>query len=302
MPDATVVKRDGPVGFIGLGIMGRPMALNLARAGFELVAWNRTRSRSEALAAVGATVAANVPEVFSKCETVVLMLADESAVDAVLDRRGPGFRALVRDRTIIQMGTFGPEYAAALAADVARAGGSYVEAPVSGSRGPAEAGSLVAMLAGDEEAVTDVLPIVEAMCGRHFVCGAVPSALTTKLAVNVFLITMATGLAETFRFAEAGGVDPRVLRDVLDAGPMASPLSRGKAAKLVDGDFTPQAAIADVLKNSVLIDEAATARGTAVPLVSLCRELYQQAVDLGLAKADMIAVGHAIAARSARTE
>lgn len=302
MPDAPTVERGGPVGFIGLGIMGRPMALNLARAGFDLVVWNRTRSRSEALEAAGAKVAANPTEVFLRCRTVVLMLADEAAVDAVLDRHGPDFGVPVHDRTIIQMGTFGPGYAAALAAEVERAGGSYIEAPVSGSRGPAEEGSLVAMLAGDEPAITGALPIVEAMCGRHFVCGAVPAALTTKLAVNVFLITMATGLAETFRFAEASGVDPRVLREVLDVGPMASPLSRGKSAKLVDGDFTPQAAIADVHKNSVLIDEAAAATGTAVPLLSVCRQLYRQAVDLGLGQDDMIAVGRAIAALPARPE
>lgn len=302
MPDATKVEHDGPVGFIGLGIMGRPMALNLARNGFDLVVWNRTRSRSEAPAEAGAKVAANAAEVFSRCRTVVLMLADEAAVDAVLDRHGPDFGVSVRGRTIIQMGTFGPAYAAELAAEVGNAGGSYVEAPVSGSRGPAEEGSLVAMLAGDEEAVTGALPIVEAMCARHFFCGAVPAALTTKLAVNVFLITMATGLAETFRFAEASGVDPRVLREVLDAGPMASPLSRGKAAKLVDGDFTPQAAIADVLKNNVLIAEAAAAAGTAVPLLSACRELYRRAVDLGLGQEDMVAVGRAIAAQPARAE
>ncbi|GAB3651694.1 NAD(P)-dependent oxidoreductase [Glycomyces tarimensis] len=276
--------------------MGRPMALNLARAGFDLVVWNRTRSRCEGLEAAGAAVAATAGEVFSRCGTVVLMLADEAAVDAVLDRHRPGFESLVRDRRIVQMGTFSPGYAAELAAAVSAAGGSYVEAPVSGSRGPAEEGTLVAMLAGDEGAITEVLPIVEAMCGRHFVCGAVPSALTTKLAVNVFLITTATGLAETFHFAEASGVDPQVLRDVLDAGPMSSPLSRGKTAKLVDGDFTPQAAIADVHKNSVLIDEAAAGTGTAVPLVSLCRELYRQAADLGHGERDMIAVGRAIAA------
>ncbi|GAB3232396.1 NAD(P)-dependent oxidoreductase [Glycomyces halotolerans] len=294
---SETVDQNGPVGFLGLGIMGQPMALNLVRTGFETVVWNRTRSRCEPLAVEGATVAASPSDVFAQCRTVVLMMAHEAAVDAVLDRGGPGFAALVRERTIVQMGTFAPDYSAALAADVADAGGRYVEAPVSGSRGPAEAGTLVAMLAGDPGAVAAAVPVVRAMCSEHFDCGAVPGALTTKLAVNVFLITMVTGLAETFHFAEANGVDLGVLRDVLDAGPMSSQVSRVKAAKLVDGDLTPQAAAGDVLKNSVLIDDAATGGGTAVPLVSLCRALYKETVLLGHGAEDMIAVGRAIAAR-----
>ncbi|MCC3765160.1 NAD(P)-dependent oxidoreductase [Glycomyces sp. TRM65418] len=287
----------GPVGFLGLGIMGQPMALNLVRAEFDVVVWNRTRFRCDPLAAAGATVAESSAEVFAACPIVVLMLADESAVDAVLDRDGGNLESLVEDRTVVQMGTFAPDYSRRLAAEVHAAGGRYVEAPVSGSRGPAEAGTLVAMLAGEPDAVAAALPVVAAMCGEHFACGEVPSALMTKLAANIFLITMVTGLAETFHFARAGGVDPHVLRAVLDAGPMSSPVSRGKVAKLVEGDREAQAAVGDVLKNNVLIDEAARADGTAVPLLRLCRDLYQQAVDLGLSGEDMIAVADAIAAR-----
>ncbi|MFF2050478.1 NAD(P)-dependent oxidoreductase [Leifsonia sp. NPDC058194] len=270
------VDTASPVGFAGLGIMGRPMASNLLAAGVDLVVWNRSPGPAAELAGLGATVARNVDDLFARCRTIILMLATEAAIDGVLDRGGSGFGMRVAGRIIVQMGTVAPDYSQALADDIAAAGGSYVEAPVSGSRIPAEEGTLVAMLAGPDDAVAAVALLVDAMCAQRFACGAVPGAITMKLAVNTFLITMVTGLAEAFHFAESTGGDVRVLREVLDAGPMASAVSRGKAAKLVDGDFSPQAAIADVLKNATLIEDAALAAGSAHPLIGACRELFAE--------------------------
>ncbi|MDA0564481.1 NAD(P)-dependent oxidoreductase [Streptomonospora sp. S1-112] len=286
------------VGFLGLGIMGQPMALNLARARVPLVVWNRTPQRCAPVAAAGARVADGPRDVLASCRTVILMLADESAVDEVLGRDTERFGD-VRGRTLVQMGTFRPAYSARLAADVHAAGGAYVEAPVSGSRGPAEDGRLVAMLAGPEEEVRRVRPVLDPMCSAVFECGQVPSALETKLAVNVFLITMATGLAESFHFAERHGIDPALLERILDAGPMASAVSRAKARKLTTGDFAPQAAIADVLKNSRLAAEAARERGVSAPLLEAAHALYAETRELGFGRSDMAAVVHALRARAA---
>lgn len=291
-----MINDIAPVGFIGLGIMGLPMARNLLRAGFPLLAWNRSPGPARDLADEGAMIAADPPAVFARCRVVVLMLADEPAVDAVLRRGTPEF-ASVRDSVMVQMGTFSPGYSRALAAEVTAAGGHYVEAPVSGSRGPATEGTLVAMLAGDPAAVAEAIPIIDAMCGQRFDCGAVPSALITKLAVNLFLITQVTGLAESFHFAAWHDLDPALLRDILDAGPMASAVSRAKTAKLADGDFTAQAAIGDVHKNCVLVDDAARAAGAADPLLRVCRELFRESAALGDHGQDMAAVIRAIAAR-----
>jgi 3-hydroxyisobutyrate dehydrogenase len=101
---------------------------------------------------------------------------------------------------------------------------------------------------------------------------------------------MVTGLAETFHFAAKAGIDVEVLRAVLDAGPMASVVSRGKATKLIEGDLAPQAAIADVLKNARLVEEAAAAVQAAHPLISASRALYEEAVSTGLGAVDMIGV------------
>lgn len=286
------------VGFVGLGIMGQPMALNLARSGRPLVVWNRSPHRAEPLRDAGARVVATPAEVFAAAEVVILMLAHEEAIDEVLERRTDGFARLVAGRTVVHMGTTSPEYSRALAADVRAAGGDYVEGPVSGSRLPAEAGELVAMLAGDPEAVARVREVITPMCAEVVECGAAPNALLMKLAVNTFLITMTTGLVEAFHFAERHDLDLGTLVEVLDKGPMASKVSRGKAVKLLEDDFEAQAAARDVFTNTRLITDAARAAGIASPLLDACLALFARTVELGHGKHDMAAVVHALRERS----
>ena len=120
------------VGFIGLGVMGTPMALNLARAGTPLVVWSRSHGSDDELRDAGARVAEHVDDVFATCRTVILMLANDAAIDGALARGTPGFAARVGGHTIVNMGTNAPEYSRALADDIAAASGRYVEAPVSG--------------------------------------------------------------------------------------------------------------------------------------------------------------------------
>ncbi|GAA5049196.1 NAD(P)-dependent oxidoreductase [Streptomyces similanensis] len=286
------------VGFLGLGVMGRPMALRLARSGTPLIVWNRTAARADALRAAGAEVAADPGEVFARSDVVFLMLADETATDAVLARGTARFADLVAGRVVVPMGTTSPAYSQGLETDVRAAGGRYVEAPVSGSRIPAEKGRLVAMLAGEERAVATVRPLLAPLCGETFVCGPAPAALLMKLSVNLFLITLVTGLAEAFHFAGRQGLDRRLFLDVLGAGPMASAVSLMKAPKLLTGDFSVQAAARDVLKNNRLIAEAARATGIASPLLDVCHALFEETVALGHGGEDMVAVLRALEART----
>lgn len=288
-----------PVGFVGLGTMGTPMALNLARAGVRLVVWNRSADKTEALRAAGAEVAPDVAGVFAAAGVVLLMLADEPAVDAVLLRGEPGFAGLVAGRTIVHMGTTSPEFSRNLAADIEAAGGRYAEAPVSGSRGPAEAGELVGMVAGPPAVVRAVTPLLRPMCGEVIECGAAPNALLMKLAVNVVLITLVTGVAEAVHFARGNHLDVGTLLQVLDAGPMASQVSRVKGRKLADGDFDVQASIANVLENNRLVTDAARLAGLASPLMDVCHALYRETLQLGHGHDDMAAVVQAIEARTA---
>ncbi|MGI5128258.1 NAD(P)-dependent oxidoreductase [Pseudonocardia sp. CA-107938] len=282
------------VGFIGLGSMGTPMARNLATAGTPLLVWNRSPEKAEA---IGAEVAAGAAEVFARCDVVILMLADAAAMDDVLGRGTPAFAERVRGRTVVHMGTTEPAYSVGLAADVHAAGGSYVEAPVSGSRAPAEAGELVAMLAGAPDAVDRVRPLLAPMCRETVPCGAAPGALLMKLAVNVFLNTLVTALAEAVHFARSHHLDLGRFVEVLAGGQMASPIMLVKAPKLVAEDFAPQASIANVWVNTQLISAAAAAAGIALPLLDTSRELFAEAAALGLGEADMAAVVKAIEAR-----
>jgi 3-hydroxyisobutyrate dehydrogenase len=279
------------IGFIGLGVMGTPMAINLARAGTELVVWNRTVEKCEPLRELGAAVASSPADVFRAARIVIVMLANESAIEAVLPRE------LLAGRTLVHMGTTSPAYSRALESVVLEAGGRYVEAPVSGSRKPAEAGQLVGMLAGDRRAVEEVRPLLQPVCAQTFVCGAVPGALLMKLSVNLFLITMVTGLAEAVHFAERHGVDAELFRQIVDAGPMASSVSKVKLQKLVEHDFSVQASIRDVAMNSRLVAEAARNGGAASPLLDVASTLYAEAEALGFGGRDMVAVIEAIRGR-----
>jgi 3-hydroxyisobutyrate dehydrogenase len=286
------------IGFLGLGLMGQPMALNLAQSGHQLVVWNRSSHRAEPLRAAGARTAASASDVFAQAKAVILMLADGEVTDSVLGRGTPGFADLVAGHTIIQMATTSAGYSRGLEADVRAAGGTYVEAPVSGSRVPAENAQLVAMLAGPERAVARVRPWLEPMCRAVVSCGPVPNGSLMKLAVNLFLITQVTGLAEAFHFAARNELDMHQFLAILDAGPMASATSTIKGHKLLVGDFDAQASISNVFYNNRLIAEQARASSLASPLLDVCHTLFREAEDLGLGDQDMAAVVRAIEART----
>lgn len=286
------------IGFIGLGKMGAPMATNLLRAGFPLIVWSRSVENSKALEAGGAQVAASVAELFANASIILMMLLDEQAIDTVLERGTAGFDALVSGKTVVNLGTTSAEYSSKLELDLVRAGGRYVETPVSGSRVPAERGALVGMVAGDSMSVAAVMPLLEPLCAKVFKCGEVPSAIRTKLAVNHFLISMVAALGETVASARAVGVDLSVLQEVLDAGPMASDVSRLKLDKLIRGDFSPQASVRDAGKIARLVLMQTAAAGARAPLMECCVELYRSAEDVGWQDLDMIAATRTLERRA----
>ena len=154
------------------------------------------------------------------------------------------------------------------------------------------------MLAGDADAIADVRPLLTPMCRETMICGPVPNAILMKLSVNLFLISLVTGLAEAVHFADRHGLNLNQFVAVLNAGPMASDVSREKAPKLVGRDFAVQATISNVLENNRLIAEAAREAGVASPLLDVCHALYGETRALGFGDADMAAVLKAIEARS----
>jgi 3-hydroxyisobutyrate dehydrogenase len=282
------------IGFLGLGNMGEPMALNLIRAGTPVLAWSRSDSKYPLITAAGGRVASTVDEVFDECGTVLLMLANGNVIDEVLGRQTDLFAPRVKDRIIVHMGTTPASYSEELGRAVTRAGGQYVEAPVSGSRTPAEAGQLVGMVAGDPQLTEQVRTVLTPMLLKSIDCGTVPNALRMKLAVNLFLITQVVGLAESFQFAARHQLDLGAFRDVLDSGPMASAVSKIKLEKLVSNDYSVQAAVRDVHYNSRLISGAVREMGFSSPLIDVSTALFERAEQLGYGAEDMAAVVKAL--------
>jgi 3-hydroxyisobutyrate dehydrogenase len=270
------------VGFIGTGKMGFPMATNLLRAGVALLVWNRTPDKCEPLVAQGAQRASSAAELMGATSIILVMLANEQAIDAVLERGSPSFNEMLGGKTLVNLGTTSADYSRQLELDVIRAGGLYVEAPVS----------------GNPTAIQSIEPLLASLCAKVFACGQVPNALRTKLAVNHFLITMVAALGETTQAARAAGIDLSILQEVLDAGPMASDVSRIKLDKLLRGDFSPQASLQDAGKIAQLALAQAMAAGARAPLMETCVDLYRDAQLAGWESLDMIAATRTLERRT----
>ncbi|MBS0987475.1 NAD(P)-dependent oxidoreductase [Acetobacter okinawensis] len=278
------------VGFIGLGIMGQPIARHLLKAGTPLMVWNRSPGKSAECEALGAAVAETADAILASCQTSFMMLINEQAADDVLGRGRPDFATRMRGRRLINLGSVAPEWSRKLGEDIRQAGGEYVEAPVSGSRIPAENGELVGMMAGREADISVARTLLSPACNAIFICGELGKALLMKLAINQFLLAMTTGLAEAFHFAQMQHLDLATLKAALDAGPMASNVSRVRSAKLMTADFSTQTSVDDALNSTRLITEAAGAAGIEAPVISTCRAILQRAADQGYGNDDMAAI------------
>ncbi len=281
------------IGFAGLGKMGLAMLARLAAARDDVTAWNRSPAPLQQAQRWGVRPAADFAALVGACDTILCAFANARVLDTLLQRDGAHLGVDVAGKTIIQLGTTAPESSAALAGAVVHMGGRYIEAPVSGSRIPAEKGRLVAMIgardAADFEYAEAILPIF----AHHLVrCGAPPRAMQMKLAVNCHVIAVASALAEAWHLAKTLGLDGKILRAVLNAGPMASDFSRGKLGKLLAQDWSAQASINDVLMNADLVLGMARGAGINLPVAAACRTLLASAQQRGAGDADVIAILH----------
>jgi 3-hydroxyisobutyrate dehydrogenase len=278
-----------PVGFIGLGTLGAPIAGHLLSSGAGLVVWNRSAARCAPLAAAGAQVAVSPQDVLARADPVIVMLTDAPALDQVLGRGSPGF-AGVRGRTIVNMATVPAAYSAHLAREIAAVGGTYVEAPVSGSRRPAELGQLVAMVAGEEGAARRVQALLAPACRQTIWCGPVPNGLLMKHATNLVLIPTMVALTEAAAFVRQAGLPTEAFASTLLAGQMASDLLRAKLSKLVAQDWAPHSATAAVRASADATSATVRAAGASDALLERARELLALACERGLGESDVMAM------------
>ncbi|MBB4615967.1 NAD(P)-dependent oxidoreductase [Sphingomonas abaci] len=256
------------IGFIGLGQMGSAMAANLVRAGHAVTVWNRSPEKADALVRAGATRAGR-PVDAAQGDVVMTMLADDHAVaDIVFGEHGiAGAPALHVGHSTISVAL-----ADRLAAD--SGAGGYVSAPVFGRPPAAAAGTLFVVAAGPEAALDRCEPVLATIGQRVFRIGDTPSAANlVKLSGNFMIMAAVEAMAEAMTLAEKGGVDRRTLLEVLTGTLFDAPVYRTYGEILVEDRFRPAGFAAPLgLKDMTLVDTAATAFGTAMPLLGIVRD------------------------------
>jgi 3-hydroxyisobutyrate dehydrogenase len=273
------------VAVLGTGIMGAPMARNIAAAGHEVRAWNRTRERAEPLAQHGATVAGTPAEAVDGADVVVTMLSDGAAVEAVVaDLPFP-------DGSVwAQMSTVGVEAIERLSARAAEAGVPIVDAPVLGTRAPAEQGQLTVIAAGPPDARERCAPVFDAVGARTVVLGDEPGAATRmKLVLNAWLLALVEGLAESVALAERLGVEPARFLEIIDGGPLGPPYAKMKGTMMIERSYEPSFSLGLAAKDARLALEAAEAQGLELPALRAIRAQLEKAVEQGHGDEDMAA-------------
>ncbi|HEX3921063.1 MAG TPA: NAD(P)-dependent oxidoreductase [Streptosporangiaceae bacterium] len=278
-----------PIAFLGTGRMGGAMAANLARAGFGVRAWDRTASHAAALTKDGAAVAGSPAEAVTGAGILITMLADGPATEQVWN--GPdGLLAAGPGLIWVQMATVGAEWTQRFANTAARYGVSFVDAPVSGSQGPAQAGQLT-ILASGPRWLRDVLDPVFAALGRATAwLGPAGNGTRAKLVLNNWLADLTETTAETLSFARQLGLDPDVIVDLLESTPLGSPYATQKARTMLAGDFTPAFALKHALKDAELAAQAAQASGATLALTDALLPRWRRAAADGHADDDLAAI------------
>ncbi|MCJ7512906.1 MAG: NAD(P)-dependent oxidoreductase [Anaerolineales bacterium] len=278
------------VGFIGLGLMGAPMAANVVRSGHALTVYNRTAGKARALAALGAQVASTPADVARASEVVITMLTDVEGVRAVLD--GPQ-GLLVGGRpgsVLIDMSTISPEQAKSNAGRIAADGWNMLDAPVFGSTGPAKDGTLGIMVGGDRQLFERYKDLLGCM-GKHlFYMGPQGAGATTKLAFNLLVGAQLASLAESMALAAKGGIDVRTMGDVILASGVVSNLLQRKVGNITAGNFTPAFPLKHMKKDLGLMIEMGHASGTPLPVTAAVHQLFSTAQSRGHGEEDAIAI------------
>jgi 3-hydroxyisobutyrate dehydrogenase-like beta-hydroxyacid dehydrogenase len=279
---------DRAVGFIGLGIMGSLQAANLAKAGYELTVYNRTRAKADAWAAEhGGTVVDSPREVAERSDVVITMVVDGPQVDAMIDAALPG----AREHTLfLDMSTIAPGTARSLAERLRAEGHAFLDAPVTGSSPKARAGTLVIMVGGEAEDLERARPLLEVMGEKIVHCGEAGQGQAVKVIANTITAINAATLAQGLVLARQAGVDLDALLESMEGGSADSTMRALKGRPMIEHDFTPLFKLAHMLKDVQLCLAEARTAGSAFPFAGLAQELYGAGMGRGLGDQDFSAV------------
>jgi 3-hydroxyisobutyrate dehydrogenase len=285
------------VAFLGTGIMGAPMARNCASAGLDVRAWNRTPEKARALADAGVTPVDSPAEAVRGADAVVTMLTDGAAVEAVMAGDGGALAAMDDAAVWLQMSTVGIAATERLAGLARERGVAYVDAPVVGTRQPAEAGELLVLASGPEEVRDRAAPVFDAVGRATRWLGDEPGAGSRlKLVFNGWLVSLVESLSETLAFSRALGIPPAEFLEAIDGTPMNVPYAQLKGKAMAKMDFSEVAfPLRLAHKDARLVLEAAEAEGLELPLMRTAEAQFARAEADGHGDEDLAAVHHVVA-------
>lgn len=282
-------------GFLGLGIMGSAMAKNLLKGGFQVTVWNRSPDKCQELAALGAAVAATPAEVTSSCDITFAMLADPAAAHAVCFGPQGALEGIGDGRGYVDMSTVDAATSREIGAAITAKGGRFLEAPVSGSKKPAEDGTLIILAAGDRGLFDQALPLLDKMGKKNLYLGELGRGAEMKLIVNMVMGGMMTILCEGLALADKAGLASADLLEVLDAGALANPMFKMKGAQISQGAFAPAFPLKHMQKDLRLAVALGDRLGQPLFAAAAANESFKRARALGCSDEDLCAVYKAIA-------
>lgn len=274
------------IGFIGLGLMGKPMALHLHQAGGRLIINNRSQGVVRELAKCGMVPAASPAAVAEQSEMIVLMLPDTPTLEAVLLGDHGVVSALRSTSLVIDMGTTTVMETRRFAEAVAKAGGDYVDAPVSGGTIGAESRTLIFMAGGAEAAIERALPLFEVLGKRITHVGGIGAGQVAKAANQIIVGLNIGAVAEALTLARRAGVDPAKVREALKGGFADSRILDVHGQRMVTGDFTPGGKCVTQRKDLSQALELAHELGFDLPATHLCMDLYDKVIAAGYGELD----------------
>lgn len=281
------------IAFLGTGLMGAPMALQLHRAGHEVTAWNRTAARVAPLGEQGLAVAESPLAALERARCAVLMLADARAIEETL--LAAGVKPVLAGRTVLQMGTIGPGESQAIAAQVEAAGGEYLEAPVLGSIPEAKAGRLLVMVGATAEQFQQWLPVLECFGPEPQWVGPVGTGSALKLAMNQLIGTLTAAFSMSLALVRREGLEVEKFMAILRQSALYAPTFDKKLGRMCAGNFAnPNFPTKHLLKDLDLFVQAAQARGIEARVADSVGQVVRQAIGRGLGEADYSAIFSAI--------
>jgi 3-hydroxyisobutyrate dehydrogenase-like beta-hydroxyacid dehydrogenase len=284
-----MAERIERVAFLGMGIMGAPMARNLAAAGFEVTVWNRTRSKADAL---DLPVADSPAAASAAAQATITMVVDSPQVEEVLLSDDGAGKGMGPDHLVIDMSTIAPTAARSIAERLAPI--PFVDAPVTGSRPKAEDGTLTIMAGCDEEHFERARPVLEAMGKLVLRVGPSGHGQMAKLINNTLAAVNAAALAEGLTLAGAYGLDADALLEVIGAGSGSSAMAQLKARPMLDRELDPLFKLEHMLKDVRHCLAEARALGVELPVAERAERLYAKAAEAGLGERDFAAVIEAL--------